>query len=123
MAEISGYSGKNLDELSLAGLVSGEVVHGDLRISPQTLIAQAETAEQAGYTALGQNFRRAAELTALEHKELLDIYEALRPGRNTKAQLMDLADHLEQNKKAPLNAALVREAAQVYYQRGLIQAD
>jgi propanediol dehydratase small subunit len=123
MADIRTYSGKSLKELTLDGVMNGDVKHDDFRISPETLIAQAETAEQAGYTALGQNFRRAAELTAMEHQELLDIYEALRPGRNTKAQLMELAGHLEQRKKAPLNAALVREAAEVYFARGLIQAE
>ncbi len=122
MADIRTYSGKSLEQLTLDGVMNGDLTHDDFRISPETLIAQAETAEKEGYAALGQNFRRAAELTAMEHKELLDIYEALRPGRNTKAQLMELAGHLEQRKNAPLNAALVREAAEVYFARGLIQA-
>ena len=46
------------------------------------------------------------------------IYEALRPGRSTVAELMALADELE-SLGAPVNAALVREAAAAYADRGL----
>jgi propanediol dehydratase small subunit len=43
----------------------------------------------------------------------------LRPGRASHDALIELADSLERA-DAPLNAALVREAALVYLERGLI---
>jgi propanediol dehydratase small subunit len=43
----------------------------------------------------------------------------LRPGRATYDELEALAESLERS-EAPRNAALIREAAQVYLDRGLI---
>jgi propanediol dehydratase small subunit len=48
----------------------------------------------------------------------MGIYEALRPGRSTLAQLEEIAVELE-TLGAPVNAALVREAAAAYADRGL----
>jgi propanediol dehydratase small subunit len=75
-------------------------------------------AEQNGNPQLADNLRRAAELTALDDKEVLGIYEALRPGRSSPAELETIASRLESS-EAPLCAALVREAAAVYGRRGL----
>ena len=50
---------------------------------------------------------------------MLAIYEALRPGRSTLAGLEAIAARLEAA-DAPLCAALVREAAEVYDRRGLL---
>jgi propanediol dehydratase small subunit len=90
-------------------------------ISPETLRAQAEIAREAGFTQLGGNLRRAAELTAVPNEELLSMYELLRPGRSTHAELMAMADRLEREFAAPETAAFVREAAGVYWQRGLFR--
>ena len=51
-------------------------------------------AEQHGNPQLAANLRRAAELTALGDDEVLAIYDALRPGRSTPAQLTELAASL-----------------------------
>ncbi len=91
----------------------------DFRISRETLVAQAEAAEAAGYDRVGANLRRAAELTRVSNEELLEIYAALRPGRASYARLVELARHLERDLDAPLTGALVREAAEEYRRRGL----
>jgi propanediol dehydratase small subunit len=51
---------------------------------------------------------------------VLAVYEALRPGRSTAAGLKAVAVHLDAA-EAPLCAALVREAAEVYARRGLFK--
>jgi len=119
--QIRTLSGKTVADLTLERVAAGNLSLDDFRISPESLILQAQKAEAAGYVELGQNLRRAAELTSLHAKEIFDIYETLRPGRTTKARLMELAEHLERERGAPLNAALVREAARAYFKRGLIE--
>jgi propanediol dehydratase small subunit len=112
-------TGRTLDELNMQAILSGKLTPDDFRISAETLRRQAEAADQAGYGQLAENFRRAAELTHISNKEVFRIYSMLRPGRATYDELLALAEQLESS-DAPLNAALVREAAQVYLDRGLI---
>jgi propanediol dehydratase small subunit len=75
-------------------------------------------AVEHGNPQLAQNLRRAAELTRLPDEEVLAVYEALRPGRSTPAQLTELAAALAA-RGLPRCAALVTEAADVYARRGL----
>jgi propanediol dehydratase small subunit len=112
-------SGRPFDEITLDASVRGDLSPADLRVHPETLRRQAGVAEEHGNPQLGQNLRRAAELTALLDDDLLAIYEALRPGRSTLAALQSLAGRFEEA-EAPLCAALVREAATVYERRGLL---
>jgi propanediol dehydratase small subunit len=51
------------------------------------------------------------------------MYNALRPRASTEAQLLAMADRLETTYAAPVNAALVREAAEVYGRRRLLAED
>jgi len=118
---IRTQSGRTLDELDMQAVLAGDLTAEDFRISGETLRRQAEAAEAAGYRQLAENLRRAAELTGVSNEQVLDIYNALRPGRTTYGQLAALADRLENELNAPLTAALVREAAQVYRERGIIQ--
>jgi propanediol dehydratase small subunit len=90
-------------------------------ISNPTLRHQAEAAREAGFTQLADNLRRAAELTAVPNEDLLRMYELLRPGRSTEAELLAMADRLEREFAAPETAAFVREAAGVYAQRALFR--
>jgi propanediol dehydratase small subunit len=113
-------SGRPLDELTLEAAVGGELSPQDLRVHPDTLRHQAAVAEQHGNPQLGENLRRAAELSTLPDDEVLAIYEALRPGRSTRAGLEASAALLEAS-GAPLCAALVREAAAVYERRGVLR--
>jgi propanediol dehydratase small subunit len=90
-----------------------------MQISAATLRAQAEVAGAAGYSQLAANLTRAAELTAVPNAEVLRMYDMLRPGRASAAALAPLAETLEREDAAANCAALVREAAEVYQQRGL----
>jgi propanediol dehydratase small subunit len=112
-------SGRTLKEITVDAIVSGEIDGNDLRITPGALRMQAQVAARSGRRALVANFERAAELTALPDDRLLAIYEALRPGRSTRAVLEAIADELESVHHAPRCAALVREAIDAYTARGL----
>jgi propanediol dehydratase small subunit len=115
---IRALSGKPVDGLNVEAVRAGEVGVADLRIHPETLERQAVVAEQHGNPQLAENLRRAAELTRLPDDEVLAIYDALRPGRSTPAQLTELAASLG-TRGLPRCAALLTEAADVYARRGL----
>jgi propanediol dehydratase small subunit len=104
-----------LDELALH---DERVVPAELRATPETLRLQADVARAAGRAQLADNLLRAAELAPLSDETVLAVYTALRPRRSTAAELEALAAQLES--QAPENAAFVREAAQVYAERGLL---
>jgi propanediol dehydratase small subunit len=113
------FSGRPADGLTLDRLAAGEIEADDVRIHPETLEHQARVAERHGNPQLAANFRRAAELALVAEGELMGLYEALRPHRSTAAELAELAEAFEA-REAPLTAALVREAAEVYARRGLL---
>ena len=117
--ELKAASGRPAGEISLERLAAGELADDDLRITPEALRAQAEIAQGAGFPQLADNLRRAAELTAVPNAELLRMYETLRPGRATYEQMIALADRLAHDFQAHQTAAFVREAAEVYRERGL----
>jgi propanediol dehydratase small subunit len=113
-------TGKGIDELTMQAVLSSQLAPDDLRIAPETLRLQAQIAERVGRPQLAQNFRRAAELTALPDELVLSIYNALRPRASTNQQLTDIADELERDYSATLCAGLVREAAEVYQRRDIL---
>ena len=115
---VQAKSGRPVSELTLDAVRRGEIGLEDLRIHPDTLERQAAVAAQHANPQLAQNLRRAAELTQLADDEVLAIYEALRPGRATAAELTALAGSLAA-RGLPRCAALVAEAAEVYARRGL----
>src|SRR5215217_571490 len=117
--ELRAASGRLLNEVTLDALE--ELSIADVQISPATLRAQAEIARAAGFRQLAGNLARAAELTAVPNAELLRMYELLRPQRASQAELLALADTLEQRYAAVENARMVREAAVVYQARGLLK--
>jgi propanediol dehydratase small subunit len=115
-----GASGRDPDEVTLDAVRAGDVDIADLRIHPETLAHQAEVAEAHQNPQLAENFRRAAELTALDDDDVLGLYESLRPYRSTREELLGQADRLA-GLGAVRTAALFREAAQVYARRGLLR--
>lgn len=119
--DLKALSGRPLSEITLDALSEGTLSSDDMRIEAETLRLQAQVADEAGYTQLAANLRRAAELTAVPNKEVLQIYDLLRPGRATYLQLIQLADHLEQTYQAIETGKFVREAAETYQQRHLLK--
>ncbi len=121
--KISAASGRPLADIDLTAAISGELSPGDLQISGETLRSQAGVARRSGYDQLAENLERAAELTAVPNEELLAMYGMLRPERATFAELSELAQRLEEEFHAPVNAAFVREAAAVYRERKLLRRE
>jgi propanediol dehydratase small subunit len=118
VSAIRALSGKPVEELTVDAIRAGDIGVSDLRIHPEALERQAVVAAEHGNPQLAENLRRAAELTQLPDEEVLAIYEALRPGRSTAAQLTALAGSLA-SRGLPRCAALVAEAAEVYARRAL----
>lgn len=114
-------TGKNLEDITLEGVLNGNIKPEDVRISPQTLEIQAKIAEIDGKDAIARNLRRAAELTAIPDNRILEIYNALRPYRSTKEELLQIADELENKYSSKINSSFIREAAQVYEKRNRLK--
>ena len=115
--KIKTPTGKPFSSLSYEKVLSGELTSDDMRIAPETLEYQAQVAESVSREAFAGNLRRAAELIAVPDERLLEIYNALRPYRSTKQELVDIANELDGKYGAKTAAALVREAAEVYEKR------
>jgi len=116
-------TGLNLGDIALDKVVGGKINFEDMKIRPETLEYQAQIAEACGRPQLASNIRRAAELTRISDERVLEIYEALRPYRSSKKELLDIAAELESRYQARICAALVREAAEVYEKRGRLRRD
>ena len=121
--EKRSFSGRRLNELRIEDVLGGDLSSEDFRISAETLCRQAQTARDAGYRQVAENLLRAAELTRLTNEEVLNIYDKLRPGRTTYPEMKAIAEHLESDFNAPLTAAFIREAAEVYLKRGIVKVD
>ena len=111
LATPTGVSWKDID---LQSVLDGSLRMSDLRIAPETLELQAQIAESAGRRQLAENLRRAAELVRVPETRILEVYQALRPGRSTPSQLERLASELESEYRARRCARFLREAAQAY---------
>jgi propanediol dehydratase small subunit len=107
-------SGKPFSEISLEAVLHDRVAMADFRVTSQALEWQAQIAERVGRRQLAENFRRAAELVAMPEERILEIYEALRPGRLAPEALGALAEELERDYQAIRCARLIREAAEAY---------
>ncbi|WP_240374952.1 diol dehydratase small subunit [Bacillus piscicola] len=114
---VTSPTGKKLDHFTLERVLNGDLTREDVRISSETLELQAQIAESMGRDPLARNFRRAAELIAVPDDRILEIYNALRPYRSTKEELLEIADELENRYHAAINASLVREAVAIYEKR------
>ena len=121
--QVKSATGKVLSDFSLAKVKSGELKAEDFRIAPETLELQAQVAESVDRETLARNMRRAAELIAVPDEKLLEVYNSLRPYRSTKAELYGIAEELETKYQCRINAAFIREAADVYEKRGRLKAD
>ena len=121
--KVYSATGKVLSSFSLDKVKSGELTAEDFRIAPETLEMQAQVADSVDRDSLARNMRRAAELIAVPDDQLLSVYNAMRPYRSTKSELYGIADELETKYKCTVNAAFIREAADVYEKRGRLKAE
>ncbi|EPH06078.1 hypothetical protein HMPREF1531_00726 [Propionibacterium sp. oral taxon 192 str. F0372] len=120
---VTSNTGKALKDLTFADVKAGRLSADDFKISADTLEKQAQIADAAGRPTLGRNFRRAAELISVPDERVLEIYNALRPYRSTKAELYAIAEELEGTYGAKVCSAFVREAADEYERRGRLRED
>lgn len=118
-----GPRGKKFEELTLENVEKGTVTFDDFRITPQALEYQAQVAEAARKPQVAANLRRAAELTQVPDARVLEIYNALRPHRSTKEELLAIAGELETQYGAKICGEFIREAAEVYEKRRLLAGD
>jgi propanediol dehydratase small subunit len=118
---VRSATGLSLNEITLEKAASGKLTFDDVRIRPETLEYQAQICESAGRPHLAKNLRRAAEMTRIPDARVLEIYNALRPYRSTKQELLDIASELENKYQAKICAGFVREAVQVYEKRNRIK--
>lgn len=111
------------EDITLDNVLSGAISASDLRIKPEILLKQGEIAKNAGRESIQYNFSRAAELTKVPDARVLEIYNALRPYRSSKQELVDIADELEHVYGAIICADFVREAAENYERRKKLKGD
>ena len=120
---VSTPGGHALEEVTLDAVLDGRIGADELRATPETLRRQSAIALAAGRRQLADNLARAAELARVPSETILDIYAALRPNRSSAGELEDWARRLESEWDAPLTAAFVREATDVYAKRGLLAGE
>lgn len=120
---VQSPSGKHLDQITLDNVMSNKIKSNDLRITPNTLRLQGEVANDVGRDAIQRNFKRAAELTSIPDERLLEMYNALRPYRSSKAELLAISDELKTKYNAPVNAGWFAEAADYYESRKKLKGD
>lgn len=116
-------TGKTMDDITLENVIEEKIKPEDIRISSETLNLQGRIAEEAGQPTIKKNFERASELVRIADTRILEIYNALRPNRSTKEELLAIAEELENQYGAIVNANFVREAAEVYEKRGKLRRD
>lgn len=121
--EVATHSGRSLSDLTISNVLAGEVGSGDVSVNAETLEMQARFARDAGYAEVAANLERAAEMTRIPNDEILELYEALRPGRSTYYQLLSLSQQLASRYGAEHTGAYIREAAEAYRSTGLLKMD
>lgn len=110
-----------LDEITLEAVLSGEIEADEIRVTPEILEYQAQIADSVGRPQLAANLRRAGELTRVPDERILEIYNAMRPNVSTRSELLGIAEELENEYEAKINAELVREAVEAYERRGRLR--
>ncbi|WP_076459904.1 diol dehydratase small subunit [Limosilactobacillus caccae] len=115
--------GTSLDDITLDKVANDQVDPKELRITPEALKLQGEIAANAGRPAIQKNLQRAAELTRVPDERVLEMYDALRPFRSTKQELLDIAKELRDKYNANVCAAWFEDAADYYESRKKLKGD
>jgi len=118
---IKTKTGIAFKDLTLEKVMSGEIKAEDITISPDTLKMHGEIASSVNRDAFAMNLNRASELIAVPDQRILEIYDALRPYRSTKEELLAIADELDNKYGCKINAKFIRDAAVVYEKRGRLK--
>ena len=113
--QLKAPSGVSFTDINLQALMAGKVKMEDLRVAPVALERQAQIAEGAGRHQLSENLRRAVELAGVPEEKIMEVYNALRPGRSGKTDLLGLAAEMEERYHASRCARFIREAAEAYF--------
>jgi len=121
--EIRSHTGIPLEKFDLESVLAGEIGPEDATIDRATLEMQARIAQRAGYPELASNLQRAAEMTGIPNRHLLEIYESLRPRRRTYFQLLALSQEVAGMYGADETARYIREAAEAYRDSGLLKTE
>ena len=108
-------NGLSWEAVDLQSVLEGKVQMKDLRITTEALEMQAQIADTSHRHQLAENLRRAAELVKVPETKILEVYQALRPGRSNEDELKTLAKEMENNYKAERCAKFLREAAKAYF--------
>ena len=108
-------TGMPWEEIDLQSILDEKVQMRDLQITAEALELQAQIADTSHRPQLAENLRRAAELTKGPEAKVLEVYQALRPGRSNHNELKRLATELEVTYKAQRCARFVREATKAYF--------
>lgn len=106
--------------VSVHAALSGQMSLADIRLTPDVLRSQAQTALENGNPQMAASLVRAAELCALPDDEIMALYEALRPHRSTSAELQAWVHRLE-DIGATTCAAYVADAQDAYQRRDLLR--
>ena len=118
--DIKSKTGKSVKDVTVENILSGNITSEDIKISKETLLMQGEIAEGSGRIQMKENFVRASELVDIPDDIVLKMYNALRPNRSTKKELLDIADALVQKYNAYECSRLVLEACDIYEKRGIL---
>jgi propanediol dehydratase small subunit len=120
---VKSATGMSLDDITLDKVVSGQIKFEDIKTRPETLALQTQIAESVNRPRLGDNMRRAGEMTQIPDARLLEMYTFLRPYRATKQEMLAMADELQNQYGATACAGFVREAATVYEKAKRLKGD
>jgi propanediol dehydratase small subunit len=120
---VKSATGLGLDDITLEKVIAGEIQFEDIKTRPETLAYQTQIAESVNRPNLASNLKRAGEMTRIPDTRLLEMYNALRPYRSTKQELLLMAEELEEQFQAPACAVLVREAASAYEKNNRLKGD
>ena len=121
--KVRPVSGRSIDEINIENVLKKKLTLEDGRISRQTLDMQAQIAAKAGYRQVSENLIRAMELVSVPDEVVLDTYNAMRPYRATKEELMAIAKTFEKEYNSPSTAGFIREAAEVLEKKKMLKGD
>ncbi|MBS4749725.1 diol dehydratase small subunit [Carnobacteriaceae bacterium zg-ZUI78] len=114
---------KTYADITLENVLNDTITAKELRISSDILKKQGDIATAGGRPTIKNNFLRAAELVRVPDERVLEMYNALRPYRSSKEELLAIATELETKYDAPICAGFVKEAALHYERRKKLKGD